>query len=94
MSRIVLYTTPFCGFCHAAKRLLARKGQEFMEIDVSGDAGKREEMVTRAFGCRTVPQIFIDERHIGGYDELAALERESKLDALLAENAVADSSGS
>jgi glutaredoxin 3 len=93
MSRIVLYTTPFCGFCHAAKRLLARKGQEFIEIDVSGDPEKREEMVARALGGRTVPQIFIDGRHIGGYDELAALEREAKLDVLLAESTVAEASG-
>jgi glutaredoxin 3 len=88
MSRIVLYTSPFCGFCHAAKRLLARKGQSFVEIDVIDDEEKRAEMISRAFGLRTVPQIFIDGRHIGGYEEIAALEREGKLDALLDEGVV------
>jgi glutaredoxin 3 len=85
MTRIVLYTTPDCGYCRAAKALLERKGLNYAEIDVSGDFAKREEMATRAFGRRTVPQIFVADRHIGGYDELAQLEREAKLDALLAE---------
>jgi glutaredoxin 3 len=85
MTRIVLYTTPYCGYCRAAKSLLERKGLSYAEIDVSGDFAKREEMAARAFGRRTVPQIFIDDRHIGGYDELAQLEREARLDALLAE---------
>jgi glutaredoxin 3 len=83
MPRIVLYTTPYCGFCHAAKRLLDRKGQAFAEIDVSGDPALREEMIARAFGRRTVPQIFIDGTHVGGYDELAQLDREAKLDPWL-----------
>jgi glutaredoxin 3 len=87
MSRIVVYATPFCGFCHAAKRLLARKDQSFDEIDVSGDPEKRNEMISRAFGRRTVPQIFIDGRHIGGYQELAELDRAGKLDPLLAGDA-------
>jgi glutaredoxin 3 len=85
MTRIVLYTTPYCGHCRAAKSLLERKGLSYAEIDVSGDFAKREEMVAHAFGRRTVPQIFIDDRHIGGYDELAQLEREARLDPLLAE---------
>jgi glutaredoxin 3 len=85
MTRIVLYTTPYCGYCRAAKSLLERKGLSYAEIDVSGDFAKREEMAARASGRRTVPQIFIDDRHIGGYDELAQLEREVRLDALLAE---------
>jgi len=85
MTRIVLYATPYCGYCRAAKALLERKGLNYAEIDVSGDFSKREEMTARAFGRRTVPQIFIDDRHVGGYDELAQLEREAKLDALLAE---------
>jgi len=85
MSSIVVYATPFCGFCHAAKRLLARKGQAFVEIDVSVDPEKRSEMIARAFGQRTVPQIFIDGQHIGGYQELAALDRAGKLDPLLAD---------
>lgn len=84
MTRILLYTTPFCGYCRAAKTLLANKGLVFEEIDVAFDAGKRAEMIERAMGLRTVPQIFIHGRHVGGYDELAALEREGKFDALLA----------
>lgn len=84
MTRILLYTTPFCGYCRAAKTLLANKGLEFEEIDVAFDAGKRAEMIERAMGLRTVPQIFIHGRHVGGYDELAALECEGKFDALLA----------
>lgn len=84
MTRIRLYTTPFCGYCRAAKRLLSEKALDFEEIDVSFDAHKRAEMIQRAGGLRTVPQIFIHERHVGGYDELAALEREGTLDSLLA----------
>jgi glutaredoxin 3 len=85
MTRILLYTTPYCGYCRAAKRLLTSKGLDFTEIDVSEDPAKREEMISRAMGMRTVPQIFIHGRHVGGYDELAELEREAKLDAWLAE---------
>ena len=85
MTRILLYTTPYCGYCRAAKRLLTSKGLDFTEIDVSEDPAKREEMISRAMGMRTVPQIFIHGRHVGGYDELAELEREAKLDAWFAE---------
>ena len=85
MTRILLYTTPYCGYCRAAKRLLTSKGLDFTEIDVSEDPAKREEMISRAMGMRTAPQIFIHGRHVGGYDELAELEREAKLDAWLAE---------
>jgi glutaredoxin 3 len=84
MARIVLYTTPFCGYCRAAKRLLAEKALAFEEIDVAFDDDKRAEMLDRAKGARTVPQIFIHGRHVGGYDELAMLEREGKLDDWLA----------
>ncbi len=84
MTRIILYTTPFCGYCRAAKRLLADKALDFEEIDVAFDDDKRAEMIDRARGQRTVPQIFIHGRHIGGYDELAMLERAGKLDAWLA----------
>jgi glutaredoxin 3 len=84
MARILLYTTPFCGYCHAAKRLLGRKALDFEEVDVSFDAEQRAEMIQRAMGLRSVPQIFIHGRHVGGYEELAALEREGKLEALLA----------
>lgn len=85
MTRILLYTTPLCGYCRAAKQLLRGKGLDFEEIDVAYDADKRAEMIDRAQGLRTVPQIFIHGRHVGGYDELAALEREGKLDAWLAD---------
>lgn len=84
MTRILLYTTPFCGYCRAAKRLLNDKALEYEEIDVAFDAEKRTEMIERAGGLRTVPQIFIHGRHVGGYDELAALERAGELNALLA----------
>ena len=85
MTRILLYTTPLCGYCRAAKQLLRGKGLDFEEIDVAYDADKRVEMIDRAQGLRTVPQIFIHGRHVGGYDELAALERAGKLDAWLAD---------
>ena len=81
---IVLYTTQFCGYCAAAKRLLSNKGLGFEEIDVGFDAAKRAEMTQRAGGMRTVPQIFIHDRHVGGYTELAALERDGQLEAWLA----------
>ena len=84
MTRVLLYTTPFCGHCRAAKRLLGDKGLDFEEIDVASDAGRRAEMIERAGGLRTVPQIFIHGRHVGGHEELTALEREGKLDAWLA----------
>ena len=84
MTRIVLYTTPFCGYCRAAKRLLTDKALDFEQIDVSFDDAKRAEMIDHAHGRRTVPQIFIHGRHVGGYDELAMLEREGKLEAWLA----------
>jgi glutaredoxin 3 len=94
MSRIILYTTPYCGYCRAAKHLLNRKGAVFTEIDVSEDLALRQEMIDRAYGRRTVPQIFINGTHIGGYDELAGLERAAKLDPLLAEiEAVAGAAG-
>src|SRR5262249_41397849 len=85
MARIVLYTTPYCGYCRAAKHLLNKKNAPFTEIDVSEDMELRQEMISRAFGRRTVPQIFINGTHVGGYDELAELERAAELDALLAE---------
>lgn len=84
MQPIEIYTTPYCGFCHAAKRLLTSKGADFTEIDVMEDPSRRPEMVQRANGGRTVPQIFVGTTHVGGCDELYALERAGKLDALLA----------
>jgi glutaredoxin 3 len=96
MTRIILYTTEFCGYCRAAKQLLLSKGLDFEEIDVGGDQTKRAEMIERAGGRRTVPQIFIDGSHVGGYQELAALDREDKLDPWLANepDAVACAAGS
>jgi len=81
---IEIYTSPLCGFCHAAKRLLTDKGASFSEIDLSREPGRRSEMMDRAGGRRTVPQIFIGETHVGGCDDLYALERAGRLDALLA----------
>lgn len=84
MRSVELYTTPICGYCAAAKRLLGAKGVSFTEIDVMRDPAKRAEMMERANGGHTVPQIFIDSNHVGGFDDINALERAGKLDALLA----------
>lgn len=84
VAQIEIYTTPICGYCHAAKRLLTQKGVSYVEIDVMNDPSRRAEMVQRSNGGRTVPQIFIDRHHIGGSDDLHALERAGKLEALLA----------
>lgn len=84
MAKIEIYTSPLCGFCHAAKRLLTQKGAAFEETDVSRDPNKKGEMISRANGGRTVPQIFIDDIHVGGCDDLFALERAGKLDPMLA----------
>ena len=80
---IHIYTRPLCGYCHAVKRLLQSKGVEFMEVDLANEPERREEMVQRCNGGRTVPQIFIDDHHVGGCDDLYALERSGKLDPLL-----------
>lgn len=84
MNTVEIYTSPFCGYCFRAKRLLQTKGVPFTEIDVTADGAARAEMVQRAEGRRTVPQIFIDGTPIGGSDELHALDRAGKLDAMLA----------
>ena len=84
MSKVTIYTTPFCPYCHSAKALLRRKNVDFSEIDVSYDADERRRMMAKANGRRTVPQIFIGETHVGGSDELHALDRQGKLDPLLA----------
>lgn len=84
MNPVDIYTTPFCGYCHSAKRLLAQKGVSFTEIDLAKQPGRRREMQDRAPGSRTVPQIFIGPTHVGGCDELYALEQAGKLDPLLA----------
>lgn len=79
---IVIYTTPICPYCVAAKSLLKEKGVGWREVDISKDSAERESMMART-GRRTVPQIFIGEQHVGGFDELAALDREGGLDPLL-----------
>ena len=84
MQPVTLYTTPICPFCVAAKRLLDTKGVDYTDIDVMADPSRRAEMMQRASGRHTVPQIFVGETHVGGCDELHQLERAGKLDALLA----------
>ncbi len=84
MPLIEIYTSPLCGFCHAAKRLLNEKGASFSEVDVLQNPERKPEMINRANGGRTVPQIFVGDIHVGGCDDLYALERAGKLDALLA----------
>ena len=84
MQPVEIYTTPLCGFCHAAKRLLTQKRVSFKEIDVSRDAALRNAMIARAGGKRTVPQIFIGAAHIGGCDDLHALDDAGRLDPMLA----------
>jgi len=83
MPKIEIYSSPLCGFCHAAKRLLKQKGAAFSEINVLAQPRRKAEMMDRAGGRHTVPQIFIGETHIGGCDELYALDRAGKLDAML-----------
>lgn len=83
MKPVTIYTTPICGFCAAAKRLLDQKGVAYEEIDVMRDAEKKQEMMNRA-KRHTVPQIFIDGQHVGGCDDLYDLERAGKLDPMLA----------
>jgi glutaredoxin 3 len=83
MARVELFTTMFCGYCARARALLDKKGVAYDEIDLLEHPDRRDEMVERAGGRTTGPQIFIDGNHIGGSDELAALERKGKLDPLL-----------
>lgn len=84
MKKVEIYTTPICGYCRMAMRLLDQKGVAYAEIDVMSAPARRDEMTRRANGGRTVPQIFIGERHVGGCDDLYALERAGRLDGLLA----------
>lgn len=84
MPQVEIYTTKYCPYCLSAKALLNRKGIPFTEIDVSGDVDLRTKMVQRARGRMTVPQIFIGEQHVGGYDDLYALDQAHQLDAMLA----------
>ena len=84
MKPVEIYTSPLCGFCHAAKRLLTQKGISFSEIDGLENPSRKAEIIDRANWGRTVPQIFVGDVHVGGCDELYALERAGKLDPLLA----------
>jgi glutaredoxin 3 len=84
MVSIEIYTTRYCGYCQSAKALLTRKGVPFSEIDVTSDPEGRSQMIKRANGRMTVPQIFIGATHVGGFDELYQLDRAGKLDPLLA----------
>ena len=79
MKNILIYTGPSCNFCDAAKRLLVRNNLEYTEIDISTKEGLREEMTKKANGRRTIPQIFFDDYHVGGYTELRELEKTGKL---------------
>ncbi|MDJ0628466.1 MAG: glutaredoxin 3 [Rhodobacter sp.] len=83
MQPVEIYTSPLCGFCHAAKRLLTQKGVSFSEIDLRKQPEKRQEMLGRSAGRHTVPQIFVGDTHVGGCDELYALEQAGRLDPLL-----------
>ncbi|MDO6727061.1 MAG: glutaredoxin 3 [Cognatishimia sp.] len=84
MKNVEIYTRPLCGFCAAAKNLLTQKGVEFTEVDVWENPDRKPEMIQRSNGGRTFPQIFIEGQHIGGCDDMMALERSGKLDGLLA----------
>ena len=80
MAKVEIYTGMMCGYCSAAKRLLEKKGVDFEEPDVSADSSKRQEMTARASGAHTVPQIFIDDVHVGGCDDLFAMDSGGELD--------------
>ncbi|MEE4187128.1 MAG: glutaredoxin 3 [Roseobacter sp.] len=84
MKTVEIYTSPLCGFCHAAKRLLSQKGVDIKEVDVWANPDRKPEMIKRANGGRTVPQIFVGDMHVGGCDDLYELERKGDLDKLLA----------
>ena len=83
MKNITMYTGPMCNFCEAAKRLFARNNLSFKEVDVSTEDGLRDEMTKKANGKRTIPQIFFDDYHVGGYTELRELEKNGKLNNLI-----------
>lgn len=83
MVKIEIYTTSICPFCHAAKKLLTDKGANFLEISLTQEPHLRDRMIERAKGVRTVPQIFINDAHIGGCDDLYALDAKGELDPLL-----------
>ena len=83
MANIQIYTSPFCGFCYRAKSLLNDKGVDYTEVDIISQPKRHSEMIKRAGGLQTVPQIFIDNQHIGGCDELYEIEGKEKLDSIL-----------
>tara|TARA_B100001057_G_scaffold480005_1_gene552341 strand:+ start:67 stop:321 length:255 start_codon:yes stop_codon:yes gene_type:complete len=83
MKKVTIYTGPLCNYCDAAKRLLLRNNASFNEINIAVENGAMEEMIKKANGKKTIPQIFFDDEHIGGYDEIRALEKENKLLDLL-----------
>ena len=83
MANIEIYTSPFCGFCYQAKSLLNDKGVDYIEVNIISQPKRHSEMIRRAGGLQTVPQIFIDNQHIGGCDELYELEAKNKLDPIL-----------
>lgn len=83
MQSVTMYTKTYCGYCHAAKRLLQKKGVEFTEIDIQVQPELRPEMIQKAGGRTTVPQIWIGETHIGGFDDMYDLEHRGRLDAML-----------
>ncbi|MBD1140061.1 glutaredoxin 3 [Pelagibacterales bacterium SAG-MED38] len=83
MKNIIIYTGPFCNYCDAAKKLLTRNNAIFKEVNVSTVKGAKEEMIKKTNGKMTIPQIFFDDQHIGGYDEIRALEKENKLQEML-----------
>ena len=83
MKNVTIYTGPMCNYCEAAKRLLTRNNATYNEINIASVAGAMDEMIKKANGKRTIPQIFFDDQHIGGYDEARALEKENKLNEML-----------
>ena len=83
MKNIIIYTGPFCNYCDAAKRLLTRNNASYKEINIAKVDGAKEEMIKKANGKMTIPQIFFGDQHIGGYDEVRALEKENKLHEML-----------
>ena len=83
MKSVTIYTGPLCNYCEAAKRLLTRNKVEYKEIDISKVDGAMDEMIKKANGKRTIPQIFFEDQHMGGYDDVRALEKENKLQDLL-----------
>ncbi len=83
MKNVTIYTGPYCNYCDAAKRLLTRNNVQYKEINVAEVNGAKDEMIKKANGKKTIPQIFFNDEHIGGYDEVRALEKENKLKNLL-----------